>query len=70
MQETINILQFFDVKKPLFVMSALAGDDINRVVDREELLKYFIVTIQMRQNCAIVGEPGSGDQQLACPIVL
>jgi len=60
MKETIDILQFFGVNKPLFVMSGLACDNTKRFVGREELLKYFIITIQMRQNCAIVGEPGSG----------
>jgi energy-coupling factor transporter ATP-binding protein EcfA2 len=60
MKETIDILQFFGVNKPLFVMSGLACDNTKRFVGREELLKYLIITIQMRQNCAIVGEPGSG----------
>jgi hypothetical protein len=53
MKETIDILQFFGVNKPLFVMSGLACDNTKRFVGREELLKYFIITIQMRQNCAL-----------------
>ncbi len=55
-----GIFKFFGIKKPLFVMTGLEGDDIKRFVDREFLLKYFITSIEMKQNCAIIGEQGTG----------
>jgi len=55
-----DILSFFGTQKPLFVISELSGDNINRFINREELLKQFMAYIHNRLNCAIIGEQGSG----------
>ncbi|KPA15425.1 hypothetical protein MHK_004374 [Candidatus Magnetomorum sp. HK-1] len=55
-----DILSFFGTQKPLFVISELSGDNINRFINREELLKQFMAYIHNKLNCAIIGEQGSG----------
>ncbi len=60
MTDTTNILEFFGVDKPLFVMTGLAGEDIKRFVDREEQLEYMISSIGMGQRCAVIGAQGTG----------
>jgi hypothetical protein len=60
MKETNEIFEFFGIDKPLFVMTGLAGDNMKRFVDREELLDYFIASIHMRQKCAVIGAQGTG----------
>lgn len=60
MDKTNEIFEFYGIHKPLFVMTGLAGDNINRFVDREEPLNYFIASIRMGQKCAVIGEQGTG----------
>jgi Cdc6-like AAA superfamily ATPase len=55
-----EIFDFFSINKPLFVMSALEGEDIHRFVDRESLLNYFVASIDMKQKCAVIGQQGTG----------
>jgi ABC-type lipoprotein export system ATPase subunit len=55
-----DILSFFGTQKPLFVVTELSGDNINRFINRETLLKQFMAYIQNKLNCAIIGEQGSG----------
>jgi energy-coupling factor transporter ATP-binding protein EcfA2 len=55
-----DILSFFGTQAPLFVVTELSGDNIKRFVNREKLLNRFVAYIQNRQNCAIIGEQGSG----------
>ncbi len=55
-----NILDFYGIEKPLFVINGLSGDDLNRFVDRETILDYFIASIQMGRQSAVIGEPGTG----------
>jgi len=55
-----KILDFFGVQRPLFVQGVLQDEDLQRFVDRVSLLKYFEATIDIGQNCAIIGEQGSG----------
>lgn len=55
-----EIMDFFGVKKPLFVERELAGENIRRFVDREELLVRFKDAIQLGKTCAVVGEQGTG----------
>jgi archaellum biogenesis ATPase FlaH len=63
-KEMKKIMEFFDVKKPLFVEKELTGDDIHRFVDREELLHRFRSAIQLGKTCAVVGKQGSGKSSL------
>ncbi|MCI0471339.1 MAG: AAA family ATPase [Candidatus Aminicenantes bacterium] len=60
MKNTTDILKFYEADKPLFVMSGLAGEDIERFVDREKQLEYIIASIRLGQNCAVTGEQGAG----------
>jgi hypothetical protein len=60
MNKTKPIFEFFGIHKPLFVMGALEGDNLRRFVDRDSLLDYFTVSIDMQQKCAIIGEQGTG----------
>ncbi len=55
-----KLFGFFGINKPLFLMKTLAGEDIQRFVNREELLDYFKASIEMHQNCAVIGQPGTG----------
>jgi energy-coupling factor transporter ATP-binding protein EcfA2 len=60
MTKKTKIFEFYGIDKPLFVMGALEGDNLNRFVDRETLLDYFAASIDMQQRCAIIGGQGSG----------
>ncbi len=55
-----DMFDFFGITKPLFVMYSLPGDDLQRFVDRETLLKYFSASIRNGQRCAVLGDAGSG----------
>ncbi|MCX6580709.1 MAG: AAA family ATPase [Candidatus Aminicenantes bacterium] len=59
-KEVEGIMGFFGVNKPLFVERELTGDNIERFVDREELLARFKSAIQFKKTCAITGKEGSG----------
>ncbi len=60
MEKTNDIFEFFGIHNPLFIMTGLAGDNIERFVDREQQLDYFIASIRMAQKCAVIGEQGTG----------
>ncbi len=55
-----EIFDFFGITRPLFVMSGLEGENIQRFVNRSSLLNYFSTSIRMGNTCAISGESGSG----------
>jgi len=59
-----NILEHFGIDKPFFKTDELNGADIERFVNREKELKYLETSIDLKQNCAIIGETGIGKSSI------
>lgn len=59
-KKTNELFEFFGITRPLFINKALNGEDSQRFVDRDYLLKYFKAAVQGGNSCAIIGSPGSG----------
>ncbi len=60
MAENDDYLKFFGINKPLFVNRVLRGEDLDRFVDREQLLGYFNAALRGGSSCAVIGAQGSG----------
>jgi hypothetical protein len=60
MAENGNYLKFFGIAKPLFINRELRGEDLDRFVDREQLLGYFNAALHGGSSCAIIGAQGTG----------
>lgn len=55
-----EFFKFFEVKRRLFFFKALAGQEMDRFVNRERLIKLFKTSVQSGDICAITGLPGTG----------
>ncbi len=51
---------FFGIKKRLFIPTELTPKTIERFVDRERELDYLSLRIAEKNNCAVIGDYGSG----------
>jgi len=69
-KEVEGIMGFFGVNKPLFVERELTGDNIERFVDRDELLARFKSAIQFKKTCAITGKEGSGKSSFLLKLMM
>lgn len=59
-----EILEFFGIKESFFKTTELKGKDIGRFVDRKETLQDLKIAVDFNQNCAVIGDTGTGKSSL------
>lgn len=55
-----NIKEFFGCERDFFTENPLADDNLKRFVNQKEPLNRLLISLEMRQNCGIIGDFGSG----------
>ena len=69
MAEQGDYLEFFGVERALFVNKELVGGDLNRFVDREQILEYFRAALLGGNTCAVVGKQGTGKSSFLLKLI-
>jgi len=55
-----SIKEFFGCERDFFTENPLADDNLKRFVNQKEPLNRLLISLEMRQNCGIIGDFGSG----------
>ncbi len=58
--QTSEINQFFNCKRDFFTENPLADENLKRFVNQTQPLNKLLLSLQMRRNCGIIGDFGSG----------